>query len=206
MGINRFSAVCVYALVALTFFITSSPSFAAEASKAAVVDIIPAHSASGETKTPFQDSEATHPTLRVTPDKSEIISLDADAASVIIGNPQHANVMADSVRKLVVIPRSPGATYFTVLDKDGNVIMQRHVIVASPKEGYVRVKRTCNTASSGCQNTSVFYCPDMCHEIGSQAEKDSGSSGDSSAKSGEAAKETGESASEAMTGEEETTE
>jgi Flp pilus assembly secretin CpaC len=164
-----------YTLVALTVLCLSF-SAQAEQKAAPVVDIIPAHSASGETAEGFSETDATHPALRVTPDKSEIISLDRDAASVIIGNPQHANIMADSVRKLVVIPRSPGATYFTVLDKDGEVIMQRHVIVASPKEGYMRVKRVCTKDSGeGCQNTSVFYCPDMCHEIGSQAEKDSSS-------------------------------
>jgi Flp pilus assembly secretin CpaC len=159
----------------------STLSAHAEEPKQAVVDIIPAHTATGEgTNAPFKDDEATHPILRVTTDKSEIITLDRDAASVIVGNPLHANVMADSVRKLVVIPRAPGATYFTVLDTDGNVIMQRHVIVGSPKEGYVRVKKVCNKDSGeGCKNTNVFYCPDMCHEIGSTTEQDSSSSSSS---------------------------
>ena len=42
--------------------------------------------------------------------------------------------------------------------------MQRHVIVASPKEKYVRIRKSC-ASSKGCQPTQVYYCPDMCHEI-----------------------------------------
>ncbi len=109
--------------------------------------------------------DTTHPILRLTPDKSELIRLEEESASIIIGNPLHINVIADSSKLLVIIPRSPGATHFTVLGKKGQVIMQRHVIVASPAKDYVRVKRTC-AGNEDCQPTSVFYCPDMCHPIG----------------------------------------
>ena len=103
------------------------------------------------------------------PDKSELVPLDGDATSVVVGNPAHIGVMLDTPRLAVVIPRTAGATYFTVLGKDGNVIMQRHVIVAAPKKNYVRVRRSCGNAPAGtaCQPTSVYFCPDMCHEIGS---------------------------------------
>lgn len=109
--------------------------------------------------------ETTHPIIRLTPDKSELIRLDAPATSIIVGNPAHVNVIADSSKTLVIVPRLPGATHFTVLGKSGQVIMQRHIIVASPKQDYLRVKRTCSEDSDTCKNTSVFYCPDMCHEI-----------------------------------------
>jgi Flp pilus assembly secretin CpaC len=168
MKTTKASASFKIALFAAIIF--SAPlAMAQEKSNDAVVDIIPVHAASGDDQsTPaISDSDATHPPLRITPDKSELVRLDRDAASIIVGNPLHINIMADSPRTLVVIPRSAGATYFTVLDSDGAVIMQRHVIVGSGKDGYVRVKRVCNTESKGCQNTSVFYCPDMCHEIGS---------------------------------------
>lgn len=116
------------------------------------------------------DSE-THPVLNLSPDKSELVRLDREASSVIVGNSSHVAVLLDSSRLAVVIPRSPGATYFTVLDKDGNVIMQRHVVVAAPKKNYVRVRRSCSATGTGrnnnCQPTSVYFCPDMCHEIGS---------------------------------------
>jgi hypothetical protein len=113
----------------------------------------------------------THPALKMTPDKSELVRLDREAASVVVGNPTQISVMLDAPRLAVVIPRAPGATYFTVLDKDGNVIMQRHVIVAAPKKNYVRVRRSCSNAAAGsdCQPTSVYFCPDMCHEVSTAA-------------------------------------
>ena len=131
-------------------------------------DLMPPVSAqSAAVPTETLDSE-THPTLKLTPDKSELVRLDRDASSVVIGNPAHVTVLLDTPRLAVVIPRAPGATYFTVLDKDGNVIMQRHAVVASPKKNYVRVRRSCANATgdAACQPTSVYFCPDMCHEIG----------------------------------------
>jgi Flp pilus assembly secretin CpaC len=112
------------------------------------------------------DSE-THPSLNLSPDKSELVRLDREASSVIIGNSSHVAVLLDTPRLAVVIPRSAGATYFTILDKNGNVIMQRHVLVAAPKKNYVRVRRSCAGDADNCQATSVYFCPDMCHEIGS---------------------------------------
>lgn len=109
----------------------------------------------------------THPMLHLTPEKSELIRLEKDAISVVIGNPQHLSVLLDTPRVLVLIPRAPGATQFTVLDQTGQIVMQRHVIVGGPKEKYLRVRRSCAGAEegSGCQQTSVYFCPDICHEV-----------------------------------------
>lgn len=117
----------------------------------------------------------THPPLKLTPDKSELVRLDKEAASVVVGNPGHITVLLDTPKLAVVVPRQPGATFFSVLDKDGNVIMQRHVIVASPHKNYVRIRRSCSAlpANTPCQPTSVYFCPDMCHEIGTGQEEDS---------------------------------
>ncbi|MFA5593616.1 MAG: pilus assembly protein N-terminal domain-containing protein [Micavibrio sp.] len=124
---------------------------------------------------PSLDSE-THPVLNLMPDKSELVRLDREASSVIVGNPSHIAVLLDSPRLAVVVPRASGATHFTILDKDGNVIMQRHAVVAAPKKNYVRIRRSCNATQGGnsrtnrdCQPTSVYFCPDMCHEISDSA-------------------------------------
>lgn len=141
-------------------------------------DLMPAVSAqSAAVPTESLESE-THPTLNLSPDKSELVPLDREASSVIIGNPAHIGVLLDTPRLAVVIPRASGATYFTVLDKDGKVIMQRHAVVAAPKKNYVRVRRSCGNVPDGtpCQPTSVYFCPDMCHEIGNAAAGDESSS------------------------------
>ncbi|MCC6597622.1 MAG: pilus assembly protein N-terminal domain-containing protein [Alphaproteobacteria bacterium] len=155
--------VCVVGAAAGALAQTSAPDAQQEA--ASVIDILPASSA--EAQGLFHDSgEITHPEIRMTPDKSDLVRLEKAAASVIVGNPAHLSILADSSKTLVLIPRAPGATYFTVLGASGEVLMQRHVIVASPKEHYMRVRRSCaGAASKDCETTSVFYCPDMCHRI-----------------------------------------
>jgi hypothetical protein len=138
------------------------------------VNILPAHSLSTEELSAYDPESPTHPPVRVSPDKSEIIRLDADAGTVIIGNPAHVSILAENARTLVLVPKAPGATYFTVLGKNGDIVMQRHVFVAGAGEKYVRVRRSCATAENDCQATHVYYCPDTCHEIllNTEAEKE----------------------------------
>lgn len=145
------------------------------------IDIIPA-STSTEGGQALADVLETHPPLKLSPDKSEIVTLDEDIGTVVLGNPAHLNILADSARRLIAVPKAPGASYFTVLNKAGEVIMQRHVLVAPPKEKYVRVRKTCygDAAASGCQAMQTYYCPDTCHEVASASgeEKTSGASAD----------------------------
>lgn len=110
----------------------------------------------------------THPPLRLTPDKSEIINLDSEVERVIIGNDMHVNVFLDTARRIIVVPRVPGATHFTLMGPDGKIVMQRHVIVASPQKNYLRIRRTCSMSEGDCAPTQVYYCPGMCHEIALQ--------------------------------------
>lgn len=139
------------------------------------IDILPATTAQ-EQGIAYDSENHTHPALKMTPDKSELVHLDTPAASIVIGNPNHLSILADSAQTLVLVPRAPGATHFAVLDKNGDVVMQRHVIVAAPKEKYLRIRRSCaGSDNDSCQGTSVFYCPDMCHEILLGSEDGSGS-------------------------------
>lgn len=140
-----------------------------------IVDVISAATTepSKETSEPLVE---TDPPLLLTPDRSEIVRLKSDAASVVVGNPDHISVLAESPTLLVVVPKATGASYFTILDNDGDIIMQRHVIVGSPKDDYVRVKKTCQKSSdkgnsSACKPTNIYYCPDMCHNVGAQGEE-----------------------------------
>jgi hypothetical protein len=106
-------------------------------------------------------------TIRLTPDKTQIVHLQQDAASVIVTNPAHASVLLDSPRLLVVMPRVPGTTSFTVLNDKGQTITEKTVIVtALAKPKYVRIRRMCDQAGSGaCTPTAYFYCPDGCYEV-----------------------------------------
>jgi hypothetical protein len=120
---------------------------------------------SGAMDVDLPEIDATDPILRLSPDKSEILNLSRDVRSVVVGNENHIQVFLDSARRLVVVPRIPGATFFTALGANGEIVMQRHVIVAGPKDKYIRIRRNCGAGSSGCVPMQTFYCPDMCHEI-----------------------------------------
>lgn len=105
--------------------------------------------------------------IRITPDKTKIVRLKEDAASVIVTNPAHVSVLLDSPRLLVVMPRVPGSTSFTVLNAKGQIILERTVIVSGlAKQKYVRIRRMCdNGGTGGCVPTAYFYCPDGCYEV-----------------------------------------
>jgi len=115
--------------------------------------------------TMIEEMDTTHPMMRLSQDKSEMITLNKDAASVVVGNPNHVSVLLDTPRTLVVVPRTTGASHFTVIGKEGTVLMQRHVIVGGPKDDYVRIRRSCDSNDRNCQPTSTYFCPDVCHEI-----------------------------------------
>ena len=106
--------------------------------------------------------------LRLAPGKSQTISLSRDAASVIVANPTNASVFLDNSRLLVIVPRAPGATGFTVLDRDGKEILNQQIVVdQSDDPTYVRVTRICGATQQGslttnCIPESVYFCPDNC--------------------------------------------
>jgi len=162
---NLCSQLCLSLLaIMLITSILPSHAHAQTASNKAIVDIMP--TAQTPDNAPlFRASNDTHPALKLTPDKSELVRLNKEAGSVIIGNPEHLSILADSAKTLVLIPQVPGATYMTILDKQGSIIMQRHVIIASPKQKYVRIRNACNGNKKDCQSTQMYYCPDMCHKV-----------------------------------------
>lgn len=105
--------------------------------------------------------------LRISSDKPEIIKLDRDAVNVLVGSDETLRAVPDTNRTIVLIPKKPGATYFKAIDADGKVIMQRHVIVGAVEKGnkYIRIRRACAADDARCKEFSVYYCPDMCHEV-----------------------------------------
>ena len=167
MPIRKFS-LPMFAAAFIT--LATLPVAAQEPSSAAAPDtgLFPPQVAADAPEYELPPGADTHPMMRLTPEKSEIISLDTDVKSLIIGNPLHLNVIMDTTKRLVLVPRSPGATSFTALDDAGKVIMQRHVIVNGPEDKYVRIRRSCGVAApaGNCQDMSIYYCPDgVCHPV-----------------------------------------
>ncbi len=106
------------------------------------------------------------PVIRLTPDKIDVLKLDQNAVNVVVGNNKHLMAVMETPRQVMLIPRAPGATFLQVLNAKGDTILARSVIVAAPKTDYVRIRRSCaGKKVDDCEQFSVFYCPDMCHEI-----------------------------------------
>ena len=103
--------------------------------------------------------------LRLTPDRTEIIRLQEDAASVVVTNPAHAQVMMETPRLLLVMPRQPGSTSLFVLDAQGKTILERDILVSASTQPYVRIRKACAASDQGCQANSYYYCPDGCYEV-----------------------------------------
>lgn len=119
-----------------------------------------------------------YPLVHVTPDKLEILRVEKDVVSVMVGNPAHLSVLLDTPRTLVLVPKEPGTTYFQALDANGEPVLERHVVVVGPQKDYVRVRRACALGDDSCEAYSVFFCPDTCHEIHVSQEQKAGTSED----------------------------
>jgi hypothetical protein len=115
------------------------------------------------------DSDA----IRLSPDRTKVLRLRENAASVVVANPAHASVILDSPRLLIVMPREPGTTSFTVLNAEGKELLTRNIIVSATQPQYVRVRRVCGNARD-CAPSNYYYCPDGCFEVTPVAHENSG--------------------------------
>ncbi len=154
--------IALFLAAALTFGYSNQSAQAQN-----TISMIPTITVAAGGETPMSMDDSTHPDISLTPDKSTIIKLDEKIISVLIGNPLHLGVVAQSSNILVLVGKEPGSSYFTALGRDGKILMQRHVLVAAPAKNYMRVRKTCAlTEDETCEATNVYYCPDgMCHDV-----------------------------------------
>ena len=91
--------------------------------------------------------------LSVEVDHVARLNLNGSAASVIIGNPQIADVTVVDAHTLFVSGRAYGVTEIVVLDGAGRSIYQGEVVVSSPTSGQVRVWRGASVTHMACSAT-----------------------------------------------------
>lgn len=164
------------ALLLSVSLLLSAPATAEDSSAlpqppiASATDVVPPQTVATTPDTaaalPGELPAAGFPILRLTPDKIDVVKLETDAVNVIVGNAAHLLAVMETPRQVLLVPRAPGATHFQVLDAHGKTIMERSIIVAAPKQDYIRVRRACATKDGGeCLEYSIYYCPDMCHAV-----------------------------------------
>ncbi len=127
--------------------------------------VVTSYSGLGFAQTRNFSSSMQNTIINLTPNESKIIHLNKNASSVVIANPVHASVFLDTPQIVVIVPGTPGATSFTVLDKDGRPIIKRDIVVSERKNKYVRIQRVCTDAVDDCVPSSVYFCPDGCHQV-----------------------------------------
>ena len=103
--------------------------------------------------------------IRLTPDRVKILTLKKDAVSVVVTNPAHAVALLDSPRTVILMPRSPGTTSLVILDRNGEALFERNIIVSAAQNKYVRIRRICPDNARNCTREAYYYCPDGCFEI-----------------------------------------
>lgn len=106
-------------------------------------------------------AQTADPIYRIDLNKTQILRLPAQAGSIIIGNPDIADVTVQSPTMLFVIGRGYGETNLVILDRDGQTMMDADVQVTSitPSNG-VRLfnakSRETYSCSPYCQPSPVL--------------------------------------------------
>jgi hypothetical protein len=83
-------------------------------------------------------------------DQATMLRLERPAAEVVVGNPSIADVSIQNSKVLVLTGKSFGETNLIVLDPQGQVIVNRRVVVAQPRSGYVTVYHGTNRVTLHC--------------------------------------------------------
>ena len=89
-------------------------------------------------------------TLGVEIDRSTRVRLNGSAASVIVGNPQIADVTVVDANTLFITGKGYGVTEVVAVDPIGRTLFQREVVVTGGSTGTVRVWRGAQATEMAC--------------------------------------------------------
>ena len=86
----------------------------------------------------------------VTVDRAKIFRVSRPASTIIIGNPSIADATVEDERTLVLTGRSFGVTNIIILDKQGEPIVDRTVVVRGHETNTVRIYRRSSRETYAC--------------------------------------------------------
>ena len=86
-------------------------------------------------------AQAQNGALNVEIDRSARVQLRGAAASVIVGNPQIADVSMVDANTLFIVGKGYGVTEVVAVDGAGRTLFQREIVVSGGSTGSVRVWR-----------------------------------------------------------------
>ena len=95
-------------------------------------------------------------TINVFMNHARILKFDADISSVIVGNSKVADVTLSDPKTVILTAKSYGTTNLVILDKGGDAIIDKRIIVSVDEENSVRVFRRVER--------SVLSCSPVCEK------------------------------------------
>jgi hypothetical protein len=97
-------------------------------------------------------------TLRVTVNHAEVLTTDGTATSVVIANPDIADIVHEKPNLIFVFGRKPGATNLFAYDDSGRRLISREVVVVPDNQKMVTVTRVSATEI----DVTDYYCEPRC--------------------------------------------
>jgi hypothetical protein len=89
-------------------------------------------------------------TLAVQLDQASIVRMPDQVATIVIGNPLIADVVLQGGGMMVVTGKAYGTTNVVLLDRAGEILMERSVEVRSPRDNVVFVYRGAERETYSC--------------------------------------------------------
>jgi Flp pilus assembly secretin CpaC len=89
--------------------------------------------------------------INVHVDQAAIVKMPENVGTLVVGNPLIADVAVQPGGLLIVTGKGYGATNLVALDRRGNVLMERSVRVAGPRDSTVVVYRGVERETYSCQ-------------------------------------------------------
>ncbi len=88
--------------------------------------------------------------ITVSVDQARIMKVPARTATIVIGNPLIADISLQSGGIMIITGKGYGATNMVVLDRSGNTLQERSVLVRGPSDDVVVVYRSMERETLSC--------------------------------------------------------
>src|SRR3954470_14756950 len=89
-------------------------------------------------------------TIAVNVDQAKLVKLPTRVSTIVVGNPLIADITMQTGGILVVTGKGYGATNFVAMDRNGEVLVDRIILVDSPADPIVTVYRGVERESYSC--------------------------------------------------------
>lgn len=98
----------------------------------------------------FGQAMASDDTIAVSVDQAKLVKLPTRVATLVVGNPLIADVTLQSGGMIVVTGKGYGATNVIAMDRAGDILVDRTILVSGPADKIVTIYRGIDRESYSC--------------------------------------------------------